>query len=406
MSQPCLVAVDIGNARTKLGLFGDGSAAGIPEPVRTLPLWDDAPESDQISPWLADDGRQPLRWWIASVNRPAATRLIDWLGEHRRQDRITLLASGDLPLVIHLERPDMVGIDRLVDAVAANRLRQADRAAVIVNVGTAITVDLVSADGAFRGGAILPGIQMSARALHEFTDLLPLVDVAELIVPPPALGTGTVPAMKSGLFWGAVGAIRQLIDELCKAAPGGRAGQPHVFLTGGAAEGVAELLGAEARYVPNLTLAGIALTAWEPAPMKVAHFTGPKKLEIFDLPRPKLHRPDAVLLKIDRVGVCGSDVHYYTDGRIGDQVLAYPATLGHECAGTVVEVGAEVAHLRPANAWRSIRPWFAAPATSAARDERTPAATCSSWAPRARRWAPWPSIASCQRRTVSPFPSR
>ena len=81
--------------------------------------------------------------------------------------------------------------------------------------------------------------------------------------------------------------------------------------------------------------------------MKVAHFTGPKKLEIVDLPMPRLNRPDAVLLRIDRVGVCGSDVHYYTDGRIGDQVLVYPATLGHECAGTVVEVGAEVAHLRP-----------------------------------------------------------
>jgi L-iditol 2-dehydrogenase len=81
--------------------------------------------------------------------------------------------------------------------------------------------------------------------------------------------------------------------------------------------------------------------------MKVAHFTGRKKLEVVDLPRPKLHRPDAALLQIDRVGVCGSDVHYYTDGRIGDQVLEYPATLGHECAGTVVEVGAEVAHLRP-----------------------------------------------------------
>jgi L-iditol 2-dehydrogenase len=81
--------------------------------------------------------------------------------------------------------------------------------------------------------------------------------------------------------------------------------------------------------------------------MKVAHFTGLKQLEIVDLPAPKLHEPNAVLLRIDRVGVCGSDVHYYTDGRIGDQVLAYPATLGHECAGTVVEVGAEVDRLRP-----------------------------------------------------------
>jgi type III pantothenate kinase len=257
-----LVAVDVGNARIKLGLFAGGCRAEIPEPVRVLPLLDDAPQPDRIAPWLADEGRQPLAWWIASVNRPAATRLIDWLGEHRRQDRVMLLASGDLPLTVGLERPDMVGIDRLVDAVAANRLREVGRAAVIVDVGTAITVDLVSAEGAFCGGAILPGIQMSARALHEFTDLLPLVDAAELSMPPAAVGTATVAAMKSGLFWGAVGAIRQLVDEFGKAAPGRRA---QVFLTGGAAEGVAELLGPEARFVPNLTLAGIALTAWETA---------------------------------------------------------------------------------------------------------------------------------------------
>ena len=81
--------------------------------------------------------------------------------------------------------------------------------------------------------------------------------------------------------------------------------------------------------------------------MKVAHFTGPKRLEIVDLPMPTLHRPDAVLLRIDRVGVCGSDIHYYLDGRIGDQAITYPASVGHESAGTVVEVGAEVQRPRP-----------------------------------------------------------
>jgi L-iditol 2-dehydrogenase len=81
--------------------------------------------------------------------------------------------------------------------------------------------------------------------------------------------------------------------------------------------------------------------------MKAAHFTGLKELELVDLPTPSLNRPDGVLLRVDRVGVCGSDVHYYTEGRIGDQALSYPATLGHECAGTVVEAGAEVERLKP-----------------------------------------------------------
>ena len=65
----------------------------------------------------------------------------------------------------------------LLAAVAANRIRTADRPAVIVDLGTAITVDLVSSDGAFQGGAILPGIEMSARALHDYTDLLPRIEM-------------------------------------------------------------------------------------------------------------------------------------------------------------------------------------------------------------------------------------
>ncbi len=263
MPNQWFIAADVGNARVKLGLFTDDSAAGLLEPHQTLPLLGEDAELDRIDPWLADAEHGDLsgltcQWWIASVNRPAATRLIDWLREHRSGDRVVLLASGDLPLVVRLERPDMVGIDRLVDAVAVNRLREAGRPAVIVDVGTAITVDLVSADGAFLGGAILPGIQMSARALHHFTDLLPLVDVSELAAPPPALGDSTESAMTSGLFWGAVGAIRQLIERLCETASGEG---PQVFLTGGAGPAVAELLGHEARHLPNLTLSGIAHVA-------------------------------------------------------------------------------------------------------------------------------------------------
>jgi len=83
--------------------------------------------------------------------------------------------------------------------------------------------------------------------------------------------------------------------------------------------------------------------------VKAAYFTGLRQLQIRDAPEPKLQRPDQVLLRIDRVGVCGSDVHYYLNGRIGDQILQYPATLGHECAGTVVEVGTAVDRVRPAD---------------------------------------------------------
>jgi type III pantothenate kinase len=248
-----LIAVDVGNARIKFGLFGEApSGRGLPEPQRTLQLAGPAPPLERLAEWLAAG---TARWHIGSVNRPAATRLVDWLRERRGGDRVVLLAAGDLPLEVKVPRPDMVGVDRLLDAVAANRLREPGRPAVVVDVGSAITVDLVSAEGAFLGGAILPGIAMSARALHEFTDLLPEIKMAELAEPPPALGTATEPAMRAGLFWGAVGAIRQLVEQLTGDA------QPQVFLTGGAGPAVARMLGPCGRYVPHLTLAGIAVAA-------------------------------------------------------------------------------------------------------------------------------------------------
>ena len=142
-----------------------------------------------------------VTWPIGSVARDPSARLVQWLRQ-RGCERIVLLASCDLPLVVSLPRPDMVGIDRLLDAVAANRLRPADRPAIVVDLGTAITVDLISAEGAFLGGTILPGIGTSARAMHEFTDLLPLVDMQSLSSPPPALGTATVEALLGGLVLG------------------------------------------------------------------------------------------------------------------------------------------------------------------------------------------------------------
>jgi type III pantothenate kinase len=252
-----LIAVDVGNNRTKFGWFDVESDDRLPQPVRSLQIDDHEPELERLSRWFEDRPEEPLSWWIGSVNRPTCTRLVDWLQEHRPDDRATLLAAGDLPLEVTLERPDMVGIDRLLDAVAANGLREPSQPAVVVDVGSAITVDLLSPDGAFLGGAILPGIAMSARALHEFTDLLPRIEMAELNVPPPALGTATVAAMRSGLFWGAVGAIRQLTEKLAENA----SGQPQIFLTGGAGPAVAQLLGQRAKHVPHLTLAGIVLAA-------------------------------------------------------------------------------------------------------------------------------------------------
>lgn len=253
-----LVAVDIGNTRIKLGLFAAAPADELPEPTQLATLG---------TGWTADDlasclGALPPRvgWRIVSVQRSSLAQLQAALAAGRHDD-VHVLEHRDLPLAVDLEAPERVGVDRLVNAVAANRLRNPLRPAIVCDVGSAITVDAVAADGRFLGGAILPGIGMSARALHEFTDLLPLDDTIELAEPPTPLGRATVPAIRSGLFWGAVGAMRELVSRLS----GEIGGRPQVLLTGGAAPSVATLLvaddGETARYVPHLTLAGIVLSA-------------------------------------------------------------------------------------------------------------------------------------------------
>lgn len=253
-----LVAVDIGNTRLKMALWPQPPQAApdreAPAPVAPLALrpgdW------DTLLAWLREHVPSGTPWHLASVQRHYLADLVQFLGEHRPDDPLLLLNHELLPLEVKLPQPDYVGIDRLLTALAARHLVPQGDPLVVVDLGTAITVDYVSAAGEFRGGAILPGVAMSAQALEHFTDLLPLVPMDQLDQPPAALGTDTVSAIRSGLYWGAVGAVRELIARL---VPAGQ--QARVVLTGGAAPAVAKLLDPSARCEPHLSLLGIALSA-------------------------------------------------------------------------------------------------------------------------------------------------
>ncbi len=84
--------------------------------------------------------------------------------------------------------------------------------------------------------------------------------------------------------------------------------------------------------------------------MKAAVLTGLRQMELRDMPEPKIEKDTDVLLKIEMVGVCGSDVHYYETGRIGEQIVEYPFIVGHECAATVKAVGKAVTHVKAGDA--------------------------------------------------------
>jgi type III pantothenate kinase len=244
-----LIAVDIGNSSTKLALFSRASAV-LPQPEWVQQIEPGA----GLSHGIANSLPQSARWCIASVQRESQRKLMDWLEQYRPSDARQVLTYHDMSLAIRAEQPERVGIDRLAACVAVNALRESDRPAIVVCAGSAVTINLVAADGGFEGGAILPGFLMGARALAG-ADQLPEVLLSPN-EPPPPLGKNTEAAIRSGLFWGAVGAVREIVERYAEDYR-----RPQVFVTGGDLQRLAPLVSADARFVPNLVLSGVAVAA-------------------------------------------------------------------------------------------------------------------------------------------------
>lgn len=249
-----LVTVGIGNTTVKLGLADAEQTDGW---TRWRQTWEGKTAAFEPGGIHASLPPAACRWCVASVHRATEMRLRHWVQQTRPQDEFRSLNFRDVPLVVDVEFPDRVGMDRLVAAAAANQLRTTDRPAIIVDAGTAITVDLVDATGVFRGGVILAGFGLTARALATWTDLLPAVDTNFQTEHPPVLGRSTEQAIRSGLFWGGVGAIRELVQRI--EADLGRSAE--LFVTGGDTERLTKHLSDTARFIPDLVLQGIALCA-------------------------------------------------------------------------------------------------------------------------------------------------
>ena len=253
-----LVAVDVGNSRVKLGLFDSrrcaaAARAGQHAGYRSGPGEHSTRSASgcRRSTWRARPGGSAA----CSAKWPAA-----WWHGYRAQD---VGANHDDRLVgLAAERFGAAARQRGYRSAAGRRGGQSlaceREPAIVVDLGTAITVDVIDADGAFLGGAIMPGIATSARAMHEFTDLLPLVEMWKLGQPPAPLGTATVAAMQAGLYWG----------SRRRSAGTGRASERRFASQAAAvsqrwrgALGGKRCSADNAEYVPHLTLAGIALTA-------------------------------------------------------------------------------------------------------------------------------------------------
>lgn len=253
-----ILALDVGNSRIKFGAFAaEVTGAGLPTcDASQAVLHRDPIPWKSIETWFETEAAGRIRPVAAGVNPKAMERILaEWPGD--KWPRPTWIASVEKFLEVRLPEPNKVGIDRLLNAVAVNRLRAQGQRAIVIGSGTATTVDAISPEGAFLGGAILPGFDLAARSLHDHTALLPLVATAELSVPDLApLGRDTPGAIRSGLLYGQVGAVREIIRRLSSATAA-----PLVVVTGGNGLLLASHLDANVRFEPDLPLRALAWMA-------------------------------------------------------------------------------------------------------------------------------------------------
>lgn len=262
-----VLTVDVGNSRAKIGLFETGQV-GRPRAlfVSAVRLTASSHLAADVDDLCSDHVADVAAAIVAGSNPPARDRLVEsW---PRQLPRPTVIDSSEqIPICVDVMDPLAVGIDRLLTGYAAHVLFGTGRACIVVDSGTATTINLVTADGVFRGGVILPGLRLSARALHEYTARLPLLDtdqfgehVTDAEAPVP--GRSTEEAMRSGLFWGQLGAIREIRSRLLKALTAyGETNEETVCLvTGGGGRQLADHL-QPCIFVDSLTLHGLALLA-------------------------------------------------------------------------------------------------------------------------------------------------
>jgi type III pantothenate kinase len=259
-----LLAVDIGNTNVTLGIVEDGVIEGVRRAGTNR-----ATTTDELEILLRDllaldeHGLHGITAMAIASVVPAMTALVEAVAARLGVPALVATA-GTVPIPIRIDRPDLVGGDRIVNALAAVRLHGSP--AIVCDLGTATTLDCVGPDGAFVGGAIAPGLELGLEALAARTAKLPRV---ELRTPDRVIGRDTVSAIQSGTVFGyqalVTGLLARARAELAETA-GIAPGAVHTILTGGlsAAPWARDVEGVDV-IDPDLTLKGLAILAAEVA---------------------------------------------------------------------------------------------------------------------------------------------
>lgn len=249
-----LLAIDTGNTHTVIGVF---------EAEKLQHQWRVQTDRDKTADELAslffdlfslekitfDDIQSVI---IASVVPPILPAFNSFCTKYIHITPLMVNDTMNTGITILTDRPEEVGADRIVNAVAG--FEQYKSPLIIVDFGTAITFDCVSAHGEYLGGAIAPGLAISLDALGLRTAKLPRVDIST--PPDKPIGTNTVSAIKSGILYGYAGLVDGLVARLREEF---KPTTPKVIATGGMAELIAPYAESIEYVNPMLTLEGLRL---------------------------------------------------------------------------------------------------------------------------------------------------
>ncbi len=249
-----IVAIDIGNTNISVGLFLDGKE----ESIQSLPgagqddlracleaAWEKIPILESSA-----EGKHNGVIVVSSV-KPVWTEFIRKMAQDNLGEDIHVIGDDiPLPMSAWVDEPEKVGTDRLVAAAAAYAV--VEGAVVVADLGTAVTIDLVDANGVFQGGVICPGFDISAQALKDNTAKLPKITVHRPATP---YGKNTADAINCGLYYSIIGALEEIVRRYAEEL--GR--WPQTIITGAAAETIKDDCPFVDNYVPNLVTKGIVL---------------------------------------------------------------------------------------------------------------------------------------------------
>ncbi|WP_417721961.1 type III pantothenate kinase [Salipiger sp.] len=247
-----LLAIDCGNTNTVFSIW-DGE--------RFLAMWRTSTEhqrtADQYYVWLStlmefQKIEADITDVIVSSTVPRVVFNLRVLADRYFNTRPLVVGKPDclLPVDVRVDAGTAVGPDRLVNTVAGHDMFGGDL--IVVDFGTATTFDVVASDGAYVGGVIAPGVNLSLEALHQAAAALPHVDITK---PQRVVGTNTVACMQSGIFWGYVGLVR----EICARIKGERDRPMRIVATGGLAPLFQQSEALFDEWVDDLTMHGLTV---------------------------------------------------------------------------------------------------------------------------------------------------